>query len=307
MRFIRRIAVMAGYLLYGAVVLVLLLWWLFPAQSARTYLEYHLQRVYPSLTWTVGAVRLQLPDRAVVHDVRVKDKKNSKIEWLRLETAQIRPDYVASLRRQRPVFLYRLELLEGTMTGELILDRSGDLVCLGRLAELQVAGLTQLQQLLGRQVSGRLSGQYKCQIRPTEKRLDRLEGHFSLEDGKVTMRAPVLGHSSFEFQKMEVTLEQHDRELAVKDGQIQSRLLRATFSGTVQLRPQLTTSPLNLHGMITPLPELLGGLPDDAATASIRERLQKGKLAFTVEGTLLQPGIRFPTDLKQSVAQEGQR
>lgn len=309
MRFVRRTLAMACYLLYGVVVLVLLLCWLFPAESARTYLEYRLQEAYPALTWEVGSVRLQLPDRAVVRDVRVKDKKNSEIELLKVEEAQVRPDYVASLQRQRPVFLYRLELLGGIMTGEVILDRSGRLACIGKLAKLQVAGLAQLQQLLGRQVSGLLSGRYRCQMRPTEKGLDRLQGHFYffLEDGKVTMREPVLGHSSFEFQKIEVTLEQRGRELAVKDGQVKSRLLRATFSGTVQLQPHLTASSLKLHGIITPLPELLGGLRDDAATASIRERLQQGKLPFGVKGTLLEPGIRFPASPNPPKTLEGQR
>ncbi len=309
MRLVCRILAMACYILYGVVVLVLLLWWLFPAESARTWLEYRLQQAYPALSWEVGSVRLQLPDRAVVQNIRVKYRENDKIEWLRVEGAQIRPDYVASLRRQRPVFFYRLELLGGTMTGDVILGRSGRLACIGKLARLQVAGLEQLQQLLGRQVSGLLSGRYKCQMRPTEKGLGRLQGHFYffLEDGKVTMREPVLGHKIFPFQKIELTLEQRGRELVVKDGQVQSRLLKATFSGTVQLQPQLTASSLKLHGIITPLPELLRGLRDDAATASIRERLQQGKLPFGVKGTLREPGIRFPASPYPPKTLEGQR
>ncbi|WP_456384870.1 type II secretion system protein GspN [Desulfolithobacter sp.] len=309
MRIVYRILVVAGYLLYGVVVLVLLLWWLFPAERARTSLEYRLQEAWPSLSWDVGAVGLQLPDRLVVQGVSVKDRESDKIEWLRVEGVQVRPAYVSSLRRQRPVFFYRLELLGGTVTGEVILGSSGGLAWSGKLSRLQVDGLKQLQELLGRQVSGLLSGQYNCQMRPTEKRLSRLRGHFYffLEDGSVSMREPVLGHKAFPFQRMEVSLEQRGRDLVVRDGKVLSRLLRATFSGTVQLRPQLAASTLKLHGIIIPLPELLAGLRDDAATASVRERLQQGEFPFGVKGTLLEPAIRFPASPNPPKTLEVQR
>ncbi len=305
MSFPRRLFNISCYLLYTMAVLVLLLWYQFPAAAVKARLESELQGISPGLQWHIGKVALALPADIRFSEVSVGAAGSRKKEKFSIDFLSLRPDLSTYLKKREWSAQYRLGILEGTVTG--LLSRNGDgksLRCEGSATGIRLEGLEKNMAELERSVSGTLSGSFTGTAAIQGPGIASLQGDFSVVKGAVSFQEPVLGMEQLAFNKVSARLKYTPEKINVAGGRIESRLLAGDFSGTVTPGGTIALSTLKLNGNLVLRPEFLSGLGNDAAVKLLKGRLQKGRLPFAINGTLEAPGIVFaglPADFNQQL------
>ncbi|MHB8790966.1 MAG: type II secretion system protein GspN [Desulfobulbaceae bacterium] len=292
---LRWLAASIGYLLYTALVLVLLLWVLLPADSIRLWLETRLNAASPVLRWEIADLQAALPAGLVASGVRLQETGGAQEELLQVAELRIMPDIRALLtsRAELP-FRYQLRTTGGTLHGTAsLLEEYAKLRCEGDAENLQLAGLTAIWTRIDRTATGKLSGHYRFEGDWRDPYQGVLTAELRLAEGSISLQQPVFGLDQLEFSQLTTNLELRDRVLALTGGTVESRLLAAEYSGTVTLDNPLLMSEVKIDGMLEPRSELLSSLRDQATVTLIRNQLRDNKLSFVLSGTMLEPGIQF--------------
>jgi len=290
----RWILSVVGYGIYTLAVLVLLLWFLFPAESFRAWLTAELDKQSESVGWEIGAMHIAWPFSIAAEDVKAVAKESGESLFL-VNEFKVMPDVTAIARIGSELPLsYRARTLGGVISGDVLLARKGNgLICSGQMKKVQIGGMEGLWKLLGRNASGDLSGSFSYEgKRPLT--LDAvIRGDLVLNNGSMGLQQPVFGMDKLEFNKLTVSLDVKDRTVNLEKGKVDANLFAADFSGTVTLADNFLGSGLDIKGNFEPRPELLGGLNNAAVVELVRGELRDDKLAFTITDTLLEPGLNF--------------
>ncbi|MCL7487657.1 MAG: type II secretion system protein GspN [Desulfobulbaceae bacterium] len=293
-KFVHWILSTLGYSVYTCAVLFFLLWFLFPAESARVWLQRQLDRLSPPLIWEIEELRVAWPLSIVLRDIVVERKEGGNA-FVQVNELKLRPDVtgITRLREEWPVS-YRMAALGGTVTGGASLDRDQARVkCYGEINNLQISELEGMWQQMGRNGSGKLSGSFSYEGELPEILSGDLQADLMVRDGSLELLQPVMGLNNLPFNQLITSLSLAGRVVTLTRGKVDSDLFAADFEGTVDLADNLLGSGLDISGSFEPRPELMGGLKDPAVVQLIKGQLRDNKLTFQLSDTLFEPGIRF--------------
>ncbi len=294
-RIVKIAGMLVGYALYTAAVAGLLLWYLFPADTVRDWLLFRLHRATPGLEWKIGSLGLALPGRLVLADVRVGSRQRPATELIRLDRVSLGPDGMAMLRERRVRALLHVTLAAGGLDATLERPDPGRLEVQGRVRGVKLDGLKGVQARLGRRIDGTLSGTFGGGLVLADPLRIRGQADLLLEQGQLFFRKPVLGLDRLPFSRIGASLVLDRDRLKVEKGSVSSGLLSGDFHGIVTPGRDLADSGIRLQGAIRPRPELFARAGGGSTLSGlVRTRLREGALAFSVTGTLAEPGILFP-------------
>lgn len=283
-----------GYGAYTLVILVVLLWVLFPTESFRVWLEAKLDEQGSSVAWEIGDLSIGWPLSIVGMDIKAV-KKDGNEPFVIVDELKVRPDVlgIRGLSSDWPL-TYRAKVLGGIVKGDVSLNKElGSIKCSGTISNSQVEGLDGIWQLLDRKVTGNLSGSFSYDAKWQGLLSGNLQTDLVLVDGSLELLQPVFGLESLDFNRLSTTLLLKDRVATFEKGKVDSNLFAADFSGTVTLADELLGSGLDMNGAFEPRPELLGSLKDATVVKLIKGQLRDNKLMFTLSDTLKMPGITF--------------
>lgn len=291
-----------GYLLYTLVVLVCLLWLLFPADAVQDWLEQQLDKQYSQFSWKIGSLSLALPDGLVMTNVRIASASvSNKKSLLTLDRFAIAPE-VTHLFRKNKAMKYSLHMLEGVVRGQVLLTAgSKQFTCQGILDGLHLEQLGILEQRLQRTFDGTVAGKYSSQGAWDALRQAQLQGNLTITDGTLQFRKPVLGLGELPYTKIETGFSLDNGQWMFEQGTLQSTMMRGTFSGMVQAGETLADSQLQFKGGLTPRSEMFAGFTNQQMVQVVRAHLKDGGLPFTVNGTAGEPGILFGDELSSAL------
>lgn len=290
------IASSLGYLLYTALVLSFLLWWLFPAESARTWLQQELNSNVPAISWKVGGLHTAWPLALVVSDISLRGREGSGEEpLLRLDRVKLLPDIRQILKAENGIALrYEVSALEGIISGRTkVLKDQRRLAGSGRAEDIHLEMLQNLWTGLDRTVTGTLSGDYSHDLAWTDIMQGTLQADLRVRDGEISLQQPVFNLPQLAFSSLKATLDMKQGVIGVSDGTVESKMLAGEYQGTVTITSPLSMSELKLDGFIEPRPELFGRLQNKAMVTLIKNQLQDNRLSFDLTGTFREPGIVF--------------
>ena len=294
-RFVSWIVSSLGYLLYTVLVLVLMLWVLFPAENVRVWVQARLNTVHPALQWEVKGLQPSWPLSLVASGIRLSEDGNSKQPLLQVDSIKLTPVLSSLFRiaREIPVH-YQVMMLEGNVRGTAAYSKENSQVRgSGTMLGLNLALLAEAWQKMGRDVTGKLSGTFSFAGQWQDFRQSSLQAELDISEGSVSLQQPVFGLADLAFNRMATSLTLQDSIITLEGGEMESRMMAGEFSGTVSLADTLMTSEVKIDGSIEPRPELLGGLQNKAMMTLIKNQLQDDRLSFAMTGTLLEPGILF--------------
>lgn len=294
--FFQWVFVSLGYLVYTLMVLVVLLWVLFPAESLRLWLQARLKILYPALEWEIEAVQTALPFSLQISGIRISEKNDARESSLiKISEIELTPPLsgLLSLNNHIPV-MYKVKILDGTVLGRAGVDRQkGSLRCSGSLKDIQLGRLDGVWKKLNRPVSGKLSGNFEYMGIVRNLLQGDLQADLTITEGDIGFMQPVLGMESLEFAQAKTKVSMKEAIITVEQGEVESRLFAGSYSGTITFFESLATSGVDVQGFFEPRPELFGRMQDQTTISLIRNQLQDGKLLYTVNGSLLEPGILF--------------
>lgn len=290
--FLHWILSVLGYGAYTLVVLVVLLWVLFPTESFRQFLEARLEQ--QNITWEIGTLRIAWPLSLVGTNIKVVEKGGKEVLVL-VDELKVRPNIagITRLAAEWPVS-YRAGLLGGIVSGDASLDpQSGTVKCSGKINTVEIGAMEGFWRQFGRKGSGRLSGSFKYDGKWPDLLAGNIQADLAIADGSLELLQPLFGQERLEFKRVTTDLVFRNRIATFEKGKIDSDLFAVEFAGTVTLADTISGSGLDINGSFEPRPELLASLKDPTALQLIKGQLRENKLTFTLSDTLQEPGILF--------------
>jgi type II secretion system protein N len=294
-RFFRLLLVLSGYLLYTVCVTVILLWVLFPSDSALVWLQGELRQAYPSLAWNISGLEKAFPPKLRLTGVRIHENNDPDNPPFVIDEINVSPALGRLVKLEREVPLrYDMQALDGTVRGEAFFPLQGDVVeCSGEAGGLELAALDAVWDLTNREGSGTMSGRFRFTGAWQDPLRGKLEADLQVRDGTISLVQPIFGLQRIDFHDMSTDLSISNRIVSLEDGRMDSRLFSASYKGVVRVTDNLYTSSINIQGSMEPRPEMLAGLQNPTAVSLIKSQLRDDKLSFTLSGSLMEPGIQF--------------
>jgi len=283
-----------GYLLYGAGVLVLLLWLLFPKEAARRFAEAALGRACPELHWRVGTVALEMPVALTLRAIEGYGQKGDKHPLVRVEVLTLQPQVIESLRGGCVQAGYRMAVGKGDVAGWLRLHPGRERLHVeGAARDVRLADMPLLSLQLNRTLQGSMAGTFTADlVRATDAGLS-LEARVKVENGRLGLKRPILSHTELPFSQGSVILHGHGETLQFEQGLVESELFDGRFSGMVIMHGDPLLSQVDVKGAIQPKNKFFKGLDNTVALQAFRMQLKDNPLPFRITGDLSNPGIHY--------------
>ncbi len=279
------------YGLYAVLLVTVLLYVRFPAERFRQFCENSLQSQLTNWRVKIEAVSYQPPAALVFSTIILTgsyDGLPSQLVFDRV-TAKVNPGRLSVLDIEA-------ELFRGRLTAALALDRRERSF---RLEDIRIKGLAlaEVVQSLGmveREVAGNydFAGDYRATW--DAPLAGRGQGRVEISAAKMGLVAPLLSLAAIDINSLTTLIQFHGGEVALADGQLRGRELRADFSGTVLLASSLPRSQLRLSGLLQPEEAFLQANPrEQMLVQRLRQRYNMPGVPFQVGGTLTGPTFRF--------------
>ncbi|WP_339138528.1 MAG: type II secretion system protein GspN [Candidatus Electrothrix sp. GW3-4] len=284
----------SGYLLYTVVVVFFLLWYKFPADAFKARIEKDLNMMTPTLQWGVKKISLVPPFNVQLRHISITGKKEQE-RLLEVQSVNLIPDPITWKQTGNIAGKYRLNLLNGTVTGHLALtkDRSA-LEYDGTVQDVQIDNKEPafIQQDYQRTLHGTLSGNFSG-TRKLKKKHQSLQGQFTFAKGELSLQQPVLGMKQIDFDRIETQLAFSSGTISLSQGKVNSPLFAADFQGSLHTTVPCSLSRIDLKGFFRPRAEFASSIDSPSLVMLLKKEMQQGNLPFTVNGLLKAPGIKF--------------
>jgi len=295
MKFWRWTLTLIGYLVFAVVVLGVMLWFQFPAETAKKKLEAELHTLTPGLHWNIGQVGLGLPAAVKMLNVKLFQGKQQERPLIVFDSLSLQPDLWGYLKKKEISASYTLDILQGTVKGHLTVgNKNTSMQFDGTAKNINVTKLKGLQKAAKRAVSGKLSSSFSGKGSLQGPLKLECGGTFTLADGTLGLQQPVLGMKQIDYKIVNSSFHYDSMILTLADGSMTGVSLNGEFSGIVTPdESDIFRSSLQMQGSLTPRPELLASIGEPSVVNLLKQQLKGGKLPFRVNGTVREPGIVF--------------
>ena len=288
-----------GYILYGILLMIVLLYYRFPSDALGDYLQSTAEEINPRYHVLVGKVRPSFPFGVKFLKPRVSLRESPDIDLFMADSLLIRPGLWSFLKGESK---YRFDCLAygGDIKGSVhFSDNGGEaserpFTTSIELRDIRVNDYEYLFTLIGRNVKGILggiitySGQGNLLINGTG------EANLRISDGSVELLQPIFSLESVSFDDLRIKMILEKTKIKLTHVELKGREIKGTLSGTIGLKQNFSKSRLALRGSIEPLEGFFKGENGAPRIMKLfKRRLRKGKLSFVVRGTPADPKIRF--------------
>ncbi len=283
-----------AYFLYCLVVVISLLYVLFPSEAFKEYLESAAGDRNKRVALSINELRLAFPPGVLLTGTRLIFREDPEIPLLNAESIFVRPVWMSLFFGPTTVH-FQADAYGGKLKGSVSLPK-------GHSQGLSVASLRaehiQIQQyrFLSRLAKADLQGDFNGNIVFTGRFDQMIEGEGEAElyvsDGNVKLETPFLGVDSIDFGRLAATLYLAGRRIRVVQVDLKGNTLNGALSGTINLTRDVAESRLNLKGNVEPLEGFMGG---DQGILQLFRRQNAGsaKRSFILQGTLRMPRFSF--------------
>jgi type II secretion system protein N len=288
-----------GYILYGILLMIVLLYYRFPSDALGDYLQSTADEINPRYHVLVGEVRPSFPFGVKFLKTRVSLRENPDTNLFMAESLLIRPGLWSFLKGESK---YRFDCLAygGEIKGSVYFSDNGGeaperpFTTSIELRDIRIDDYEYLFTLIGRNVKGILggiitySGQGSLFINGTG------EANLRISNGSVELLQPIFSLESVSFDDVSIKMILEKTKIKLTRVELKGREIKGTLSGTIGLKQNFSRSRLALRGSIEPLEDFFkseNGAP--RIMKLFKRRLREGKLSFVVRGTPTDPKIRF--------------
>lgn len=280
-----------GYLSYALVVLVLLLWFLFPAESVRIWLQSQMNNRISNVQIDIDHLALAFPGQLVATGVHLSSEKKRQ-EMVMVNQVRVSPDWQKVFLLKKG-FAYKVILLEGLVLGQGQWQPSGSVELEGKIQTLQLGQAKQLGLFLGRRINGELGGDFVCSVPGIQRSLIGCRGDFLVENGLFSLRQPVFGLKDIVYSSLSGNAVWQPGNLLVKQGKMQSALAEGEFDARLTMDKPFERSKIQVNGNLKLRPEFFQTITDGKTAAMVKGAIKDGALPFTMNGTLTEPGLKM--------------
>ncbi len=278
-----------GYILYGIVLTVCLLYLYFPSEDFRDYLISSAGRADPRFLLSIEDARLSLPFGVKFLQAELSLKEKPDMQFFIAESLMVRPEIWSFLTGESG-YIFNCHAYGGDLRGHLRFAENGIQPPFStsiKLKDISIDDYNCLSVLTGCNASGILDGAvtYKGLADGTG------EANLRISGGTVELLEPFLNIDIIEFDELLAKLSLKAQKIDLSHVKLKGREIQGTLTGTIRLNREFLKSSLDLKGTI----ELLSGLfkgntGNPAGTGGNKEPLT---FPFTIHGTIMEPKFKL--------------
>ena len=278
------------YIAYTLVAMGFFLYFLFPSETIKGAVSTYLLKTIPGYQIQIHGLQPVLPLGLGFESVKVL---KSDSLWAQIDRLNVMPRMSTLLSSQRTIN-FRGKAYQGALGGHIDVnetDKSTQTDIFLKLAEIQLADITQLQERLGRKLSGFLNGDLDLTdtngpSRSIKGKLDLTDVRFELSNPIINLQEVALNivEAEFTVNKQVFSL----KRLEAKGGQVEGRL-----TGTVMIRKPMGKSRINLRGSFFPQEVLLASFQDILPANLFKQQMGDKGMPIRIYGTIEKPKFSF--------------
>jgi len=157
------------------------------------------------------------------------------------------------------------------------------------LFDIQLTGVTAIQNISGQKISGLLNGQVAYN---RMENAEAINAFFRLSDLRVDLSTPILNMKSLRFRDIQTDMSINNKNLIIKRCIVKGVQMDGQISGSIVFRNDVGKSILNLTGAIKPHHLFLAGIGKGISSIFFpKNKTGEKSLFFGVSGTFEKPSF----------------
>ena len=293
---IARYGTWLGYVLFAVTIGGMFLYFCFPSDAVRDYLEGSASRFAPPLTLRLHNVRPAFPFGLKFEDADLGFKEGPGIPLFKADSFVLRPS-MRILALRGPAFRFACSAYGGKIQGVIVFKAfsfQGPFQSDVEMTDVRLGQHPYFRDWLKRELTGTVSGSVTYTGRPGSFPQGTGQGDLSILNGSVRLAQPFLGVESVNFRRIDVEMVLEKQHISLARFDFEGKEVEGKVSGTVHLNPHFSRSTLDLRVALKASSAFLpgeGGLV--GAATFLGQGLRDGNVTISIRGTVAQPRISF--------------
>lgn len=285
-----------GYSLYGILLTMALLYYRFPSDALRDYLETALVRINPRMVLSLGKVSPSFPLGIKLVGTRLTLKEETETLLFRADSAFVSPHLWSFLKGESD-YRFKCQAYGGTLKGRIHFLKSSLEAPFNTsmtLKNIHVDKDTFLPNIIDGHLEGVLEGtiRYGAQNNLLEEGVG--EANLKLSDGRTDLLQSILSVESVDFKDLFIKVALKKKIMDLSNTELRGLSMHGMVSGFISLKEEFLKSSLDLRVTIEPFADLVRSLEKEGdSLQEFKQNLKRGKLSFIIRGTMGDPSIQL--------------
>ena len=284
-----------GYILYGLVLTISLLYLRFPSNAFCEYFQTSFNKIFPDCSLSIDHISISPPFGLKFVNSQISDCLGNKWKLI-MDKFYLFPETVSLIHGDYKCD-FSAYMYGGSLGGRIDFPKQtkGSLYTVElAIKDLNIAEKSILSDVAGHHMEGVLSGDIHLSLKDGNFQEGTGNGIINISDGYFDLRKPFMGLESVYFKSLRIEMVLNNMSLNLNGLELRSEEMLAEASGNVLLNKNFSLSNLNLKGSFEPYSDLLKSImSSNVAKVSFKERLKEGKIPFIIQGTIRDPRIKF--------------
>jgi type II secretion system protein N len=283
-----------GYTLYVALITVLLLYYLFPAQAVEEFIDNTVSRANQEFAFKAEKIGPWIPVGLQITAGEIYLSSIPEPVVFKADSLFVRPQILKLVKGE-----YSFDLdgkaYKGDIKGTLHLtgenkDIAGKII----FNDLALADYSFLAEKYKHRMIGNLSGEIVYGNKSAGATGGRGKVVLRLTGGQLQFQAPILNITSVDLQSIKMEAELRRGEITIIKAELAGSEVNGSMTGSIQLQKDIGLSQINLKGTLEPLAEFYKNYPGiRELLKTMKKRVKRGQYFFAVTGTLGDPKFKL--------------
>lgn len=285
-----------GYILYGILLTAALLYYRFPSDALREYIQATVERLNPGLLLSAQDISPSFPLGIRLKQTELSLKKGPRRAIFTADSLSFSPR-IWSILKGDFQYIFTCNAYDGDLEGIIHFTKQslgGPFRTSMELKDIHIDKNFSLYNIIGPHMEGSLSGTIAFSGGDRSIREGDGEADLMLSNGLIKLLKPVLGLESIDFNRLLLNMVIKKNRLNLSHLELKGGDMHGTASGIIYLKKEFLNSRLNLRGTLEPFADLFKKLTGGQDTLRfVKQRLKGGKLSFNIQGTIREPIFKF--------------
>ena len=285
-----------GYTLYCVLLTLALLYYRFPSDAVRDYIQATVHRMNPSLLVTFERISLSFPLGLKFTQTEFHVRKDPEKTVFKTKEVIVRPK-IWSLISRKPEYCFICMAYDGNLTGCINFqkdDQGTQYNSSFTLNDIHIDDNSPLPSTIKGRLDGVLKGSITYSGRDIYDPDGTGEASINLFNGSFKLAEPVLGIKAIDFKEVLIKMTLKDQKLNISNAELKGDSILGQASGSITLKDSIQNSRLNIKGTIEPTAALIQNSTNaNDAVLILKQSLKNGKISFSLQGTIDKPSFRL--------------
>jgi type II secretion system protein N len=263
---------------------------LFPAETFKGAVSTYLSKMLPDYQIQINRLQPVLPLGLGFEQVIVSQNDRMLAQ---IDSLDISPR-IATLLSSQKTINFRGKAYQGSLGGHVDVNPSDNTTQTDiflELTDIQLADIRQLQERLGRKLSGLLNGEVN--LTATNGTSNGIKGKLDLTDVRFELSNPIINIKEVTLNLVDAEFIVNKQVFSLKRLEAKGGQIEGSLTGTIMIRKPMGASRINLRGSFFPQEVLLASFKEMLPGNVFKQQLADKGMPIRISGTIQNPKFSF--------------